>query len=114
MRGLTEADNLITLCHTCHCGLDPHFEVLLLGMVPGDAPVDTIDINLNRKEHEEGVQLYRSLSASAIQPTLALPPTSSNDRVASASRDRDSWDSVGSAAPMTAEMGHGHQEDMAL
>jgi hypothetical protein len=24
--GLTEDDNLITLCHTCHNGLDPHYE----------------------------------------------------------------------------------------
>lgn len=26
MRGLTDPSNLITLCHTCHSGLEPHFD----------------------------------------------------------------------------------------
>lgn len=32
--GVTEERNLITLCHTCHNGLDPHFEHALFRFVP--------------------------------------------------------------------------------
>jgi hypothetical protein len=33
--GVTEERNLITLCHTCHNGLDPHFEHRLYRLLPG-------------------------------------------------------------------------------
>lgn len=69
--GLTEDDNLITLCHTCHIGLDPHFEPRLLGMLPGGVPMGTIDIDQDRDEYEEGVRLYRQVSALAAQAALA-------------------------------------------
>ncbi|MCU9954249.1 MULTISPECIES: HNH endonuclease [Burkholderia] len=32
--GVTEANNLITLCHTCHNGLDPHYEYSLFRLLP--------------------------------------------------------------------------------
>lgn len=32
--GVTEQSNLITLCHTCHNGLDPHFEYGLFRLLP--------------------------------------------------------------------------------
>jgi len=32
--GATEASNLITLCHTCHNGLDPHYEYGLFRLLP--------------------------------------------------------------------------------
>ena len=32
--GVTEDSNLITLCHTCHNGLDPHFEFSLFKLLP--------------------------------------------------------------------------------
>jgi hypothetical protein len=32
--GVTEDSNLITLCHTCHKGLDPHFEHSLFLLLP--------------------------------------------------------------------------------
>jgi hypothetical protein len=32
--GVTEQSNLITLCHTCHNGLDPHFEFSLFKLLP--------------------------------------------------------------------------------
>ena len=34
--GMTRQANLITLCHTCHGGLDPHFEMSLLEYVEQD------------------------------------------------------------------------------
>lgn len=63
MGGLTEPYNLITLCHTCHCGLDPHFEVRLLGMVRGRTSPYEIDIGQIRG-YEESVRFYRRLSVS--------------------------------------------------
>lgn len=35
--GVTEESNLITLCHTCHNGLDPHFEFSLYRLFPKDS-----------------------------------------------------------------------------
>ncbi len=34
--GLTVEENLITLCHTCHAGLDPHFRPQLYELLPED------------------------------------------------------------------------------
>lgn len=59
--GLTEPDNLITLCHSCHYGLDPHFEVRLLWMVREKTFPYEIDINQIRG-YEESVRLYRRLA----------------------------------------------------
>jgi hypothetical protein len=33
--GVTDDSNLITLCHTCHNGLDPHYEFSLYSLLPG-------------------------------------------------------------------------------
>ena len=35
-RGLTIERNLITLCHTCHTGLEPHYEWSLHGILRGE------------------------------------------------------------------------------
>lgn len=61
--GLTEAGNLITLCHTCHGGLDPHYEARLLTMIPGAAGSAAGDLYLSG--YEEGTRLYRRLSVPA-------------------------------------------------
>lgn len=46
--GLTGMRNLLTLCHTCHTGLDPHFEWQLLTMIPDGivAPLSEIGDDL--------------------------------------------------------------------
>lgn len=36
-RGLTDMSNLITLCHTCHAGLEPHFDPSLFGYLESDS-----------------------------------------------------------------------------
>jgi hypothetical protein len=64
MGGLTEADNLITLCHSCHTGLDPHFELSLFGMLPGGLPLG--DIEGDHDPYIEGVRLYRAISARLV------------------------------------------------
>jgi len=38
--GVTEDSNLITLCHTCHNGLDPHFESSLYKLLPTKVATD--------------------------------------------------------------------------
>lgn len=55
--GLTEDSNLITLCHTCHKGLDPHFNPRLFGLIEScDFETST---NLEINKYWNGVQLYR-------------------------------------------------------
>jgi len=61
MGGLTEAGNLVTLCHTCHGGLDPHYEARLLSMVPGR--VSSMAADLSPAAFEEGTRHYRQLAA---------------------------------------------------
>lgn len=61
--GLTEESNLLTLCHTCHTGLDPHFELRLLGKIP-DGVVSSPGLSAlseQRREFDAAVQRYRDL-----------------------------------------------------
>jgi hypothetical protein len=47
--GLTLDENLITLCHTCHNGLDPHEDHSLFALIPGsstDCGADTVPVFL--------------------------------------------------------------------
>jgi hypothetical protein len=56
--GLTVNENLITLCHTCHKGLDPHddFGLALL--------IEPLDPKSGRKQLSEGVKRYRAVRRS--------------------------------------------------
>jgi len=56
-RGLTHEDNLITLCDTCHSGLEPHYEWALYDLLApnqSESPTDRY-----RREYLEGVHYYR-------------------------------------------------------
>lgn len=67
--GPTHEDNLITLCSTCHRGLEPHYDWSLYGLLE-ERPE-------NVKEHERrkyllGVEAYRkSIQASFSEPVSA-------------------------------------------
>jgi hypothetical protein len=61
MGGLTEIDNLITLCHTCHMGLDPHLELSLFRLVPWALPLG--DLDMSNERFQESVRRYRQISA---------------------------------------------------
>ena len=62
MGGLTEETNLVTLCHTCHNGLDPYFDMSLANVFPEThqrfnefaAGLDSF-----AKDFFEGVKRYR-------------------------------------------------------
>lgn len=56
--GLTEEENLITLCHTCHGGLDPHDDESLYEYVGSD--LNTV-LGRQRDEYRQGVRRYRKL-----------------------------------------------------
>lgn len=58
--GLTHDDNLITLCHTCHEGLDPHYEFSLFNLLAPSGKV--FDLQSSRKKHFESVKRYREES----------------------------------------------------
>ena len=56
--GMTEDENLITLCHTCHNGLHPHADLALFSYVNGG---ELIDLKRTNREYLEGVKRYREL-----------------------------------------------------
>lgn len=61
--GLTEMHNLLTVCHTCHTGLDPHFEGQLLGMVPDGLVAPEFAVDTERDALADGVRRYREVVA---------------------------------------------------
>jgi hypothetical protein len=63
--GPTSECNLVTLCSTCHRGLDPHSEYRLreLAKLPGPAG----DFHDDLKEFSEGVRAYRAMVARAFK-----------------------------------------------
>lgn len=62
--GITDDWNLITLCNTCHRGLDPHHEPELYPLI-GQAI--TTDISEYDREYWEGVLRYRSVRAKQMR-----------------------------------------------
>jgi hypothetical protein len=52
--GLTVDENLVTLCHTCHNGLDPHDDISLAIFL------QPLDAESGKKELSEGVKRYRA------------------------------------------------------
>jgi len=55
-RGLTHDDNLITLCHTCHEGLDPHYELSLYALLEPNGKL--LDSETSRRKHIDAVRRY--------------------------------------------------------
>lgn len=64
--GVTHDENLITLCQTCHDGLDPHFDCDLFDFVGSGLRHMVEEENDN---HRRGVQRYRD----AVRASLAKP-----------------------------------------
>jgi len=54
--GLTHEDNLITLCHTCHKGLEPHADPNLFDLV--GSGIDSV-LKAGEQRHRQGVLRYR-------------------------------------------------------
>lgn len=64
MGGVTVEDNLITLCHTCHNGLDPHFDMSLANVFPeaNRHLIETLNnIGTMERDYIEGVKRYREM-----------------------------------------------------
>jgi hypothetical protein len=68
--GVTEEKNLITLCHTCHDGLDPHFEPSLYRYT------DPLDLKSDRQELQDGITRYRTLVSQIIESERQDAPES--------------------------------------
>ncbi|WP_375167086.1 MULTISPECIES: HNH endonuclease [unclassified Bradyrhizobium] len=76
--GVTDLRNLITLCHTCHGGLEPHHDPSLFQYLTPDDPVAA-----QLASFRKGVANYRRVGfLSGIQ-------TSTDRRMASARRRRN-------------------------
>jgi hypothetical protein len=65
--GLTEDANLMTLCHTCHDGLDPHFDPSLFRYTGARLAANADD------DYETGVSRYRELVATVIETERWTP-----------------------------------------
>lgn len=57
--GLTKPNNLITICRTCHKGLEPHFDWELYGLIPEPRMQDMPTVEEATGELAEGVRRYR-------------------------------------------------------
>lgn len=57
--GVTEMGNLITLCHTCHLGLDPHQDISLFSYI--EPKKLTPDIKADLEKFLDGVAEYRRI-----------------------------------------------------
>jgi hypothetical protein len=62
--GVTDEDNLITLCKTCHDGLDPHFEMNLFELIGIDPMRDRLRKDQSR--YVEGLKLLHKIVRQAI------------------------------------------------
>ena len=60
MGGLTKGNNLITICRTCHKGLDPHFDYKLYELI--DSTIEIPNVKSMREELIEGIKRYRKIS----------------------------------------------------
>lgn len=89
--GLTVRTNLITLCHTCHKGLDPHHEFKLWELLQATEPVRLPDHRDELQCYQDGVKWHRALIAgfekkilrkevatSKSKPALRAPRKSNN------------------------------------
>ena len=62
--GITEKENLITICKTCHDGLDPHFDYSLFPLIGVDPIGNLIE---NRANYIKGIENYQKISFAAYR-----------------------------------------------
>jgi len=63
--GLTKENNLVTLCRTCHRGLDPHFDFKLFELVPSARNLGP-NADAMRNELFDGIRHYRKIVFSIL------------------------------------------------
>jgi hypothetical protein len=63
--GLTEDENLITLCHTCHDGLSPHEDWGLFRSIAPNGELFSVGEELS--ELTEGTMRYRKIVAKVLE-----------------------------------------------
>jgi hypothetical protein len=61
-------ENLITLCHTCHKGLEPHEDWALFELI--GAGFGKFEATSVKREYDEGVRLYREQAAKVFADLL--------------------------------------------
>lgn len=70
--GVTHEDNLITLCHTCHQGLDPHHEWALYDLIE-DSTADDLKTR-KRREYFEEVRRYQECIQQRVSERMQTEP----------------------------------------
>jgi hypothetical protein len=71
-RGVTHGDNLITLCHTCHKGLQPHREWSLYDLIE-NSNEDSLKIR-KRQEYLDEVRQYQEFIQKKLDETKEAEP----------------------------------------
>lgn len=69
--GITEEQNLITLCHTCHHGLAPHQDPGLFDLLDGGSP----DGSAYADQLRDGMRRYQALMGEAYRKIETIEPT---------------------------------------
>lgn len=72
--GLTVDENLVTLCHTCHRGLDPHEDISLAIFL------EPLDAESQRKQLSEGIKRYRAVRNSESGSKVVRTTTTGTTR----------------------------------
>ena len=67
--GITDEENLITLCKTCHDGLYPHFDYSLFSLVDVEPAVD---LAKRRAEYLKGITNYQRISFEAYRASESI------------------------------------------
>jgi hypothetical protein len=68
--GLTEDENLVTLCHTCHGGLEPHHEPSLYQLL---RPTGSSPLANRQRQFIDGMVRYQEMVAKGYLPRLQGP-----------------------------------------
>jgi len=68
--GITQDENLITLCHTCHKGLDPHYNPKLFDLI--SSARTEIDLKQSSEQYWQGVQQYHEAMATMLSGGIGV------------------------------------------
>lgn len=64
MGGLTEDDNLVALCQTCHSGLDPHYDPGVFAQIGVETQLPKLSTT---EDYQRGVMNYRKIAAEGYE-----------------------------------------------
>ncbi len=76
--GLTQDENLITLCHTCHKGLDPHYNPKLFDLISSTRTENNSE--QSSEQYWQGVQQYHKAMTKMLSGGISVVNKKSKKR----------------------------------